>query len=65
MGKDVFDDRQNAVDDVTEVDLYKVIEFNAELPGTSQLNINLMDKNDFRYGLYLLLSSGLFVNCFT
>lgn len=49
MGKEVFDDTRNAYDDVTEVDLYKVIEFNANLPGTSQLTIDLMDKNDFRF----------------
>ena len=47
LGKDVVNDRQNAVDDVTDVDLYKLIEFNAELPGTSWLNIKVIDKNDF------------------
>jgi hypothetical protein len=48
LGKETFNDRQNAIDDVTEAFLYKMIELNATLPGTSQLNIELMDKNDFR-----------------
>lgn len=47
LGKDSFDDREHAVDDATDVDLYKLVEFNAELPGTSQLTIELMDKDDF------------------
>lgn len=46
IGKDLFDDRENAVDDVTEVDLYKLVEFNIELPGFSQLQIEVMDKDD-------------------
>lgn len=46
LGKQVFDDRENAVDDVTDVDLYKMVEFNAELPGTSQLIIEVMDQDD-------------------
>ena len=33
--------------DCTDVDLYKVIELDAELPGTSQLTIDVMDKDDF------------------
>lgn len=45
LGKDVFNDRQNAVDDVTDVDFYKMVEFDAELPGTSQLQIQVMDKD--------------------
>jgi hypothetical protein len=45
LGKKVFDDRDNAVDDVKDVDLYKLIEFDAELPGTSQLTVALMDKD--------------------
>eukprot|EP01034_Spumella_vulgaris_P027083 gene27083-33756_t len=45
LGKDVFNDRVNAVDDVTEVDFYKMIEFDAELPGTSQLTVEVMDKD--------------------
>lgn len=48
LGKETFNDRENAIDDVTEAFLYKMIELNATLPGTSQLNIDLMDKNDFR-----------------
>ena len=48
LGKETFNDRKNAVDDVTDVDLYKLIEFNADLPGTSQLVIDVMDKNDFQ-----------------
>lgn len=46
LGKNLFDDRVNAIDDVTNADLYKVIEMNAELPGTSQLQIEVMDKDD-------------------
>jgi hypothetical protein len=46
LGKQVFDDRENAIDDVTDVDLYKVIEMNTELPGISQLTIEMMDKDD-------------------
>ena len=46
LGKEVFDDRENAVDDVTDVDIYKVVEFNAELPGFSQLDIRVMDSDD-------------------
>ena len=45
LGKDKFNDRKNAVDDVNEVDFYKLIEFNAELPGTSQLVVEVMDKD--------------------
>lgn len=47
LGKTVFNDRPNAINDATDVDLYKLVEFNAELPGTSQLTIEVMDKNDF------------------
>jgi hypothetical protein len=46
LGKETFNDRVNAVDDATDVDFYKLIEFNAELPGYSQLIINVMDKDD-------------------
>lgn len=46
LGKDLFDDRVNAIDDVTDVDFYKMIEFNAELPGYSQLDIRVMDHDD-------------------
>ncbi len=47
LGKFKFDDRDNAIIDCTDVDLYKVIELDAELPGTSQLSIEIMDKDDF------------------
>ena len=43
LGKDKFNDRKNYVEDVKDVDLYKMIPFNCELPGTSQLHISLMD----------------------
>ncbi len=43
LGKDKFNDRKNYVEDVKDVDLYKMIAFNCELPGTSQLHISLMD----------------------
>eukprot|EP00602_Paraphysomonas_sp_CaronLab_P003319 CAMPEP_0185019240 /NCGR_PEP_ID=MMETSP1103-20130426/1865_1 /TAXON_ID=36769 /ORGANISM="Paraphysomonas bandaiensis, Strain Caron Lab Isolate" /LENGTH=1852 /DNA_ID=CAMNT_0027549443 /DNA_START=18 /DNA_END=5573 /DNA_ORIENTATION=+ len=46
LGKEKFDDRENAIDDVTDVDFYKLVEFNAELPGFSQLVISVMDKDD-------------------
>lgn len=46
LGKERFNDRENAVDDATDVDFYKLVEFNAELPGYSQLIINVMDKDD-------------------
>ena len=45
LGKFKHNDRKNAVDDVTDVDLYQMIEINAELPGTSQLKIEIMDKD--------------------
>ena len=34
-------------DDVVDVDLYRLVQFNAELPGTSQLVIEMVDKNSF------------------
>eukprot|EP01038_Epipyxis_sp_PR26KG_P004421 gene4421-6250_t len=43
LGKDKFNDRDNAVLDVKNADFYKLIEFDAELPGTSQLVIEVMD----------------------
>jgi hypothetical protein len=43
LGKDKFNDRDNYVEDVKDVDLYKMVPFNCELPGTSQLQISLMD----------------------
>jgi hypothetical protein len=48
LGKNEFNDRKNAYDDCTDADFYKMIEFDAELPGTSQLIVQVMDKNDFR-----------------
>jgi hypothetical protein len=46
LGKQKFNDRDNAIDDVTDADFYQLIEMNAELPGTSQLEISVMDKDD-------------------
>jgi len=43
LGKESFNDRENYVEDVKDVDLYKLITFNCELPGTSQLQIALWD----------------------
>lgn len=45
LGKQTFDDRANAIDDVTDADFYQMIELNAELPGTSQLIVSVMDKD--------------------
>jgi hypothetical protein len=45
LGKNMFDDRKNAVNDCTSVDFYKVVTFETELPGVSQLTIDVMDKN--------------------
>lgn len=45
FGKFKFNDRENAVNDATDVDLFKVFEMDAELPGTSQLQIKIMDKD--------------------
>ena len=45
LGKFMHNDRKHAVDDVTDVDLYQMVEINAELPGTSQLVIEMMDKD--------------------
>ena len=45
LGKFKYNDVENAVDDATDVDFYKYIEMDAELPGTSQLQINVMDKD--------------------
>lgn len=47
LGKFLFDDRKNAVDDVKEVDLYKCIIINTELPGASQMRIEVVDYNSF------------------
>jgi hypothetical protein len=46
LGDVIFDDRKNAVDDATDVDFYKMIEFGCELPGVSQLTIQVFD-HDF------------------
>ena len=35
----VFDDRDNYIDDVTDADLYKCVELNCELPGAGQLQV--------------------------
>lgn len=45
LGKKIFDDRQNALQDTLEADLYKTIEFETELPGVSQLNVEIMDQD--------------------
>ena len=45
LGKFKFNDRKNAVDDMTDVDLYKMIEVDCELPGAGQLEISMMDKD--------------------
>ena len=49
LGKNVFDDRKNYVDDATDVDLYKCVEFNTELPGASQLKIDLLDYDEIGF----------------
>jgi hypothetical protein len=46
LGKHKFDDRKNAVDDTNEVHLFKMIEFQTQLPGESHLNINIFDKDN-------------------
>jgi hypothetical protein len=45
LGNNKFDDRKNAVDDMENCPFYKLIEMDAELPGTSQLLIDVMDKD--------------------
>jgi hypothetical protein len=47
LGKYLYDDRKNAVEDVNDVDLYKSIITQGELPGASQLKVEIMDKNSF------------------
>jgi hypothetical protein len=47
IGKFKFSDRKNAEENATDVDLYKTIEIDAELPGTSLLKISMMDKDNF------------------
>ena len=45
LGNNKFDDRKNAVDDMDNCPFYKLVEMDAELPGTSQLIIDVMDKD--------------------
>jgi hypothetical protein len=45
LGKHKFNDRENTVDDVTDVDFYKLVEFDTELPGESQLELIVMDND--------------------
>ena len=49
LGDFKFNDRENAVDDVVDVDFYKLIEMDAELPGASQLKIDVYDKDTIGY----------------
>eukprot|EP00752_Nemacystus_decipiens_P012046 g10680.t1 len=46
LGKEVFSDVDNYIDDVTDADLYRCVELNCELPGASQLQIDVMDYDD-------------------
>ena len=46
LGDVIFDDRENAVDDAIDVDFYKMVEFGCELPGVSQLQLQVYD-HDF------------------
>jgi len=43
LGKESYNGRDHYVEDVKDVDLYKMIEFACELPGTSQLKVALWD----------------------
>jgi hypothetical protein len=45
LGKKTFNDRENAVDDAVDVDFYKMITFETQLPGISQLKIHVYDKD--------------------
>merc|ERR1711871_441248 len=45
LGDFKYDDRKNAVDDMVNCPFYKMIEMDAELPGSSQLIIDVMDKD--------------------
>merc|ERR1711871_865607 len=45
LGDFKFDDRKNAVDDMVNCPFYKMIEIDVELPGSSQLIIDVMDKD--------------------
>ncbi|CAM9569100.1 unnamed protein product [Phaeothamnion confervicola] len=46
LGKDTFNDVANRIDDVTDADIYRCVEFGAELPGASQLDVSIMDYDD-------------------
>jgi len=46
LGKDEFNDAKNYIQDTVNADLYKMIEFDTQLPGTSQLEIQIMDHDD-------------------
>lgn len=45
LGKKIFNDRENAVDDAVDVDFYKMITFETQLPGISQLKVHVYDKD--------------------
>ena len=47
LGNNLYNDRENFVSDVDEADLYKLIEFDCELPGAGRLDVALMDHDDF------------------
>jgi hypothetical protein len=47
LGKEVFNGRNDYVDDATDVDFYTMIELNAELPGAGQMVIKVMDYDTF------------------
>uniref|UniRef100_A0A7S3JR17 C2 domain-containing protein n=1 Tax=Aureoumbra lagunensis TaxID=44058 RepID=A0A7S3JR17_9STRA len=50
LGKNqVFNDRENYIPDAVDVDLYKVIEMSTELPGDSQLKIDVVDYDDIGF----------------
>lgn len=43
LGKELFNGREEHRDDVTDVDFYKVIEMNTEIPGSGILDISVYD----------------------
>jgi hypothetical protein len=45
LGNNKFNDRKNAVEDMDNCPFFKMIEMDAELPGTSQLIIDVMDRD--------------------
>jgi len=47
LGKEKYNGRKEYVDDATDVDFYKLIELNAELPGAGQMIIKVMDHDTF------------------